>query len=399
MPAASRPENRLRVASFNVENLFARPRVFNKDAVADSGQALKAAAQLQRLLAQKLYDRQAILDLFNGSKLYEMLEVRCDRVTNPASRSNKFFFHAGNDDRTEATSINDAVRGRDDWQGAMSFRAEPLDGAQVQAIAKVIKKIDADVIALCEVEDRRTLEDFNARHLARRYPYAVLVEGNDERGIDIAVLSRVPVVSLRTNVFTIDPAERPRRDGRTPRLFNRDCLEVTLDLGAKGPLSLLAAHLKSKLGSAEAESASDPKRLAQAAEIARIVAARHAKGGRPHRVIVAGDLNEQPDRDGRNGAMLRGAKTSIDPLFACGLSNVVREALGEGSWTYVKDAGGRQERSQIDYLLLSPDLRAAAMAAGVDRSGQPGWGPKAPPRGLAASDHAAVWVDLDLGKL
>ena len=53
-------------------------------------------------------------------------------------------------------------------------------------------------------------------------------------------------------------------------------------------------------------------------------------------------------------------------------------------------------KGQIDYILVSPDLKAAAVSCGIDRSGQALWGPKAVPRAAAASDHAAIFVDFDL---
>ncbi len=275
--------------------------------------------------------------------------MRCDRVTAEAARSTKFFFHDGDDDRRPAASLNDAIRGRDDWAGAIDFREEALSGPQVAALAKVIKRVDADVIVLNEVEDRRTLEAFNAQSLGRRYAYAILFEGNDARGIDIGVLSKHPVIALRTNVFTADPAEPKRRDGSAGRLFERDCLELAIALpDGAGELGLLATHFKSKRGRDESDT--DPKRLRQSAEIARIVAERYAKDGRPRRVVVAGDLNERPDRNGANGARLGPAKTSIDPLLVgAGLSNVVGEALKDGAWTYLADGltGRRGRRSTI----------------------------------------------------
>jgi endonuclease/exonuclease/phosphatase family metal-dependent hydrolase len=394
---------KFRLATFNVENLFSRPRLFAAGDDAGAANALRAVAALQRLLDAKTYNAGEIARTWNEGALYNYVTVRSDRVNALDARSQRFFFHERDgDDRSPVISVNSAIKGRADWVGGIELHGETLSGAQVQAIGKVIKRVDADVIGLCEVEDRRTLEAFNVQVLGRKYPYCMLIEGNDERGIDVGLLSKHPIVSLRSNASTVDDAERTRRDGTTPRLFNRDCLEAVIELPVgKGGLGVLIAHLKSKRGSAEMELDTDRKRIRQAEEMARIVAARFSKDGKPHRVAVVGDLNETPDRNGANGAALGGRKTSIDALLAdSGLINIVRDTLGpEKSFSHVDERGGKVSKGQIDYVLVSPDLKAAAISCGIDRSGQALWGPKAVPRAQAASDHAALFVDFDLDRL
>jgi endonuclease/exonuclease/phosphatase family metal-dependent hydrolase len=394
---------KFRVACFNVENLFSRPLLFAAGDDPKAADALRGAAVLQRLLDAKTYNTAEIVKTWNEFGLARYVSLRSDRVHAPDARSQRFFFHERDgDDSSAAVSVNAAIRGRADWLGGIDLRGETLSGPQVQAIAKVIRRVDADVIGLCEVEDRRTLETFNAQHLGRKYPYCVLFEGNDERGIDVALMSKHPVGAMRSNAYTVDALEAKRRDGVSPRLFNRDCIEVTVTLpGGKGDLHVMVAHLKSKRGTAGAELDTDRKRIRQSEEIARIVRERYTRDGRPHRVVVCGDFNEVPDRNGANGAALGGRQTSIDALLVeSGLIDIVRDTLGpDKSFTHVEERGGRIARGQIDYLLLSPDLKAATIAAGLDRSGQAHWGPRAPPRAQAASDHACLFADIDLARL
>lgn len=394
---------KFRLATFNVENLFSRPRLFAAGDDAGATDALRGAAALQRLLDAKVYNADEILRVWNEGRLARYVTVRCDRVNASDARSQRFFFfQRDGDESSPAVSINSAIRGRADWIGGIDLYGETLSGSQVQAIGKVIRRVDADVIGLCEVEDRRTLETFNVQVLGRKYPYCMLIEGNDERGIDVGILSKHPIVSLRSNASTVDPAEKMRRDGSTPRLFNRDCLEAVIDLpGGRGRLSVLVAHLKAKGGSAALEVDTDRKRIRQSEEIARIVAERHARQGQPYRVAVVGDLNETPDRAGANGAALGGRQTSIDAvLTGSGLFDIIRHTLGrEASYTHVEERGGQVRKGQIDYILLSPDLKAAAVSCGIDRSGQALWGPRAVTRAAAASDHAALYVDFDLDRL
>lgn len=394
---------KFRVACFNVENLFSRPLLFAAGDDPKAADALRGAAVLQRLLDAKTYNTAEILKTWNEFGLARYVTLRSDRVNAADARSQRFLFHERDgDEMSPAVSVNTAIRGRADWLGGIDLKGETLSGPQVQAIAKVIRRVDADVIGLCEVEDRRTLETFNAQLLGRKYPYCVLFEGNDERGIDVALMSKHPVGPMRSSAFTPDALEAKRRDGVTPRLFNRDCIEVTVTLPeGRGEMTVMVAHLKSKRGSAEAEIDTDRKRIRQSEEMARIVRERHAKDGAPHRLVVCGDFNEVPDRAGANGAALGGRETSIDAILReSGLVNIVRETLGpDKSFTHIEERGGRVARGQIDYLLLSPDLKAAALSAGIDRSGQALWGPKAPPRAQAASDHACLFVDLELARL
>jgi hypothetical protein len=67
-----------------------------------------------------------------------------------------------------------------------------------------------EVICLQEVDSFHALKAFHDRYLKRiareEYPHKALIEGNDPRGIDVAVLSLHPIDSMST----------PTR--RTPRL-------------------------------------------------------------------------------------------------------------------------------------------------------------------------------------
>jgi hypothetical protein len=78
-----------------------------------------------------------------------------------------------------------------DWSdAAVDFKLE--------AIARVIRQVKdgagADIIALQEVENLRILERLRTEHLAGLgYEPAVLVEGTDARGIDVAFLAKFPL--------------------------------------------------------------------------------------------------------------------------------------------------------------------------------------------------------------
>ena len=81
---------------------------------------------------------------------------------------------------------------------------------KLNVIAKTIQQVNGgigpDIIALQEVENVAILERLRTEHLAESgYGPSILVEGNDARGIDVAFLSRLPL--LRPPV--LHPLELP----------------------------------------------------------------------------------------------------------------------------------------------------------------------------------------------
>lgn len=98
-----------------------------------------------------------------------------------------------------------------DWSDAIIER-------KLQVIADAIMQVGngrgADIIALQEVENVRILERLRNEYLAGAgYLPAVLIEGNDLRGIDVAFLSRLPLAAepvLHPIMFEGIPEERVR---------------------------------------------------------------------------------------------------------------------------------------------------------------------------------------------
>ena len=138
------------------------------------------------------------------------------------------------------------------------------EAALAQKIRHLVRVIErgppADVIALQEVENLGTLNRL-ADALPRDYPHRVLIEGGDPRGIDVALLSRVP---LRGR-----PVLHPSGA--------RGILQVDLASG----VTLLVVHFSSPR-------APFSRRLRSWRDVERIVA---GLGTRPEALVVLGDLN------------------------------------------------------------------------------------------------------------
>ena len=245
----------------------------------------------------------------------------------------------------------------------------------------MIRDVDVDVLCLVEVENRPTLERFNTDRLAnwRRYPYSMLIDGNDPRGIDVGLYSRYELGAVWTNMFDSN------NQGR--KIFSRDCLEIEILLPSGHSLYVLLNHFKSKSGGG---AASDPRRRSQAQQVATILTTEYDLQN--DYVIVMGDLNDTPTRP------------PLQPLLSLQHLHDVLELHFPNRadrWTYHYN-----QNEQIDYLLVSEPLRQAFVQAGVFRRGmadvdqysngaiQPY--PQVTSWRNAASDHGAVWAEFNI---
>ncbi len=285
-----------------------------------------------------------------------------------------------------------------------------------QALA--IRQGRPDVVLLQEVESMHALRLFHDRYLVRvgapAMEHLAVLEGNDGRGIDVGVLSRLPLESL-TSHKELSLAELYRggldwnhwgvkqhsidrdhafADPRT-HVFRRDCLEIRLELEGR-PLLLFNCHFKA-IGIGREQTRAF--RLAEAYGVAHLLRTRAEARGITD-WIVAGDLNDFAHRDG-----VPDAEHGLQPLLDSGLVVDPLERLPPSErWThfYVGD----RTYNQLDQLLLSPALAArnADALPEIVRSGQP-WRaeratqPRLPRVGWdrpKASDHCPVVIELEL---
>ena len=347
-----------RLATFNCENLFDRPKIFAGTAVA-TNKLLAYLKQLHAELRKPVFDKSKISALLKKLKGYATL----------------------NEVRSKYTSKS--VRGPNDWLGWIEVTRGKNPEMAVKNTARVIADVDADVICLMEVENRITLQRFHDQLLVkefleptnkRGYKYIHLIDGNDDRGIDVAVLSRLPVVWLRSNI-----EDTTTYQNRTVRTFSRDCLEVRLKLPASNELHLLINHLKSKRPS-DGDPLSNERRKGQASRLAEFVARHNLQN---ELLAVTGDLNDTPD------------SAALAPLLSKpGLNNVNLELPADQRGTY---STGNQ---QLDYLMVSDALKAGLKKVFIERRGV--YSKKWPiydtvtSKKTAASDHSAVVADFQL---
>lgn len=367
----------MRIATFNVENLFDRARILSAENWEVHREDLEHYAALTRILQQDVYspeDKQRISELLvalglgasDEGPLMRLRQNRGKLVTRPQ----------GGVPRVVAG-------GRGEWIGWLELRRQSPTELAVRHTAQVVADLAPDVIGVVEAEDRTALGHF-AHDLVRplsgwEFRQVMLVDGNDARGIDVGLLTREGYPIRRITSHVDDTVEGAR-------VFSRDCPEYELELPGGHLLVVMVNHFKSKgFGS---QATSNRSRARQAARVRELYDARLASGD--ELVVVLGDLNDTPDSE------------PLAPLLADGGPRDVstHETFDDGGWpgTYTTGRAG----NKIDYLLCSPAVFAAITAAGVHRKGvwtaSGRWEtyPTLTKEIHAASDHHALWVDVDV---
>jgi hypothetical protein len=179
---------------------------------------------------------------------------------------------------------------RDGWD-ASRIHFNILNDTEKRLTAEAIRETDADVLALQEVENLDTLKRFRNQFLGgqRAYPYVFAVDGHDPRLIDVAVLSKLPILHGRSYQHL--------RAGRSP-LFSRDCLEIDIE-GPSGPLTLFVNHFKSMMDKTEpckGRSVTRDARARQSEAVRDIISARFGAdpGAHPFVVSVISTITSRP---------------------------------------------------------------------------------------------------------
>jgi endonuclease/exonuclease/phosphatase family metal-dependent hydrolase len=384
----------VRFASFNVENLFARPRAFNQTDPAQGQPILNAYAEFNRLIEQPAYspaDKARMIDLLVRLDIYRVTNGTVHRHRTPTPqwawlRANRGTFDVDHAD----TGIEILATGRSSWTGWLALATEPVDETSTRMTAQVIHDVAADIQAVVEAEDRPSLDHFNTELLAGQYGHVMLIDGNDTRGIDVGILTspQVEILSMRSNVDLPDPGAAGEH------LFSRDCAQYQCRLPSGATVWVLVNHFKSQSGGG------GPKRARQAQGVRRIVEDLVAAGER--HIVVMGDLNEGPAVLGQPAANLA---TLVDP------NGPLAEVYALPAFDPGPRPGTFQNcviRNRLDYILVSHDLAGLVLGGGIERCGL--WGtptnvnppaqwdiyPQIIGAHQAASDHAAIYVDINI---
>ena len=261
-----------------------------------------------------------------------------------------------------------------------------------EAIAAGIRAVDADIVALEEIESLEVLKAFRDKYLAGMgYDHAQLVESEDPRGIDNAVLSRFPIVKTESYNDRKIGGQHPARDGNRPNplagediRFRRTPLRVDIAIptsafnlksGEGETVTLFVVHHKSGRGA-------DYWRIAEARGVNDII--KEIEAANPRALVaVLGDFN---------GLV---TDPNVKVYTDAGMFDVFSGRNAADPKNISHESGRR-----IDLILLNKNLRDQLVDDSAFIYGMPArpagadWRNTLPPPGYG-SDHYPVVIDID----
>jgi predicted extracellular nuclease len=176
----------MRIATFNVENLFDRPKILNGQDSVETKSALADVGKLDKLLKKKIYspaDKKEIVRLRKLLAPYIVIQEDIGKLMTTTGRV--------------------VATGAADWIGGIQFKRAQFSDQQRINTGFVIDTINADVQCLVEIEGNQALADFNREILQQKFQYHVSIDSpRDPRGIDLGIYSKTHALGqLRTNAF------------------------------------------------------------------------------------------------------------------------------------------------------------------------------------------------------
>lgn len=363
----------IRIATFNLENLFTRPSAMSFASDVAGRQAIEDHAELNGIVAKDVYtpeDKERLIELSERYKFHVLNPPKNALVQLQKIRGKLFR-------KPQNGPLEVVADGRAAWTGWFELRREDVKWQATYNTGRVISERRPDILMVVEVENRPTLKRFCEQVLEAEfqftYPHFMVIDGNDDRGIDVGIASRFPIVEIRSHV------DDPGPGGGT--VFSRDCPEFDIELSGARRIVVLPNHFKSKRNGDD--QASLDRRQAQADRAHAIALTALA---RSDLVVLGGDLNDTPD------------SVPLASVFTDGFADVSTHP------NYPTDRPGTYgtglKTQKLDYLIMSPQLQAKLHDVGIERRGS--YHPTlwdhfdSVDKTSEASDHHLVWADFNL---
>jgi len=275
----------------------------------------------------------------------------------------------------------------------MGRLVKPKDPGGTEEIARRIKEMDCDILAVQEVEHIEILRAFNRKNLGNMYKHIALIEGNDPRMIDVGVMSKLPLGAITSHQTATHP------DDPSKRVFGRDLLQVqVLKPDGSKLLTVYNTHLKSHFvpfgqDQVAGSAAANARRKRQAEVTALIMSNQERRGGK---FVLLGDMND-PETSSDIAPMLLADGQALHNA----LENAVETRLAKaespnqgpgpqnGQWTHrFNPAGPEFPRYELfDQIWLSHGLKDSLVSAHIDRRTK---------HGGNGSDHDPAWIVIEV---
>lgn len=306
---------------------------------------------------------------------------------NPVSLRVGFYNLENLFDTINDTKINDEEflpQGKNKWNSVRYT-------TKLNNLAKVILEMNGgkgmDVLGVCEIENRRVLEDLTRKTALKQVKYDIVhYDSPDGRGIDVGLIyNKKAMRVLKTNKIIV----KQPSDTLPP---TRNIMVVKAILGKSDTVYIFVNHWPSRRGNVD-----NSERRVFAAQTLQHAIDSVRKESKNAQLIVMGDFNDTP-ADKSIGQLME--ESSLVNLMT------LEKKMGNGSHYYKK------EKNIFDQLMVSESLlqeKGFYVQPDGGRIFQPDWllgevykgdGP-APLRTFAGSrylggysDHLPVFVDL-----
>jgi len=209
---------------------------------------------------------------------------------------------------------------------------------EIDALIRVIKEVNPDILGVCEMGSPERFEDFKKRlneaglgYVASEYLQAA---DEDRR---LALVSRFPIVARHSR------GDVPYELGGKPEKVKRGILDVTVQVNAGYQLRLVGVHLKSQMAVPEGEAL---VRRMEAQQLRKHLDAILTAAPTTN-LVCYGDFNDSKNEPAIQEVMgPKKSPTHMADLWA-------KDELGD-KWTHYWRVA--DEYSRLDYLLVSPAL-------------------------------------------
>ena len=256
-----------------------------------------------------------------------------------------------------------------------------------------------EIIGLCEIENRKVLDDLVKHKSLKPTNYQILhQESPDKRGIDVALLYRSDKIKVDTvqwiNVF-LGTGQRP----------TRDILYATLRTENEAVFHVFVNHWPSRYGG---QMKSDPKRKTAARTI-RVVVDSILASSTQANILLMGDFNDEPDNESIHDVLR--AKNDTSFADSTELYNMMSNIHGnrgshkyQGNWGVLDQFMVSKSLYNGENRLKTEDgpLIFSAPFLFTEETKYPGLKPYRTYNGrkysAGYSDHLPIFIDLQLLK-
>lgn len=373
----------MKIATFNIQNLFHR----HKDLIRMTASKclFNWIDEMDQLIRKQKKDARDLARIKELSFLIGFENLDKTSYAIMRKKGGELFFQG------RPSSLEMRANHLTDWRGWTEIKTHPIDPDATQNKARVIAEVNPDILLLQEVEDKSSLSQFNQDFFPAfdytPYRELLVLQGNDEKGQEVALMTRKDFHIQEVETFSNEFGNNGKL------LFDKNLLKYRIKPPSEIVIWLLGMHLHPQGMDKEF---SDNIRFKQATRVADLYEQLRNEG--QDNIAVAGTFNAVSYCHSLSPLL---QKTDLKDISRHHLFKVAKDN-GEDAGYYRMGAYNRGVNiKQMDYLLLSPTLFHKIKNCGMNRKAV--WPEKRPQwkiyntvnsSSAAASEHPVIWFEI-----